>query len=264
MTKQEETNQEFIPYMEVPLGHEQSRFRYDDVNIDIPSNHLELLDAALTRYKKWLKENSALQAIADEAETEEERTEALRNRSYHFKQRFSGVLAKDTGVRLSPSKIKKMWEKFIQQEYRDFFASHTNLKMEDVLNIGVDKFVYVMGWMKPSDVASWRKNKVRVGYCCHCKDQFIPMMLQTNQGMCLQCRPLYSPEAMRIFVRDIMSHSARYHNNENDLMMDFHIMFYSDPEMRQLFLKDNPFSQELEARGEEQDVQERKEVDVIE
>ncbi|MGE7305818.1 hypothetical protein ACQKJG_18515 [Priestia megaterium] len=228
------------------VTEERGRYQRDAVDIVIPSNHLELVHDTITEYKKWLKENEALQEKVDLAETEQERLEAIKARSLHFKDRFAGVVSKDMGDRLSPSKIKKMWEKFICGEYRDFLQAHVNLTMQDIVEIGVDKFFYVMGWKKPSDVSKWRNNKVRIGYCCHCHDQFVPMILQYNHGLCLNCKGHYSETAIRNFVIRTLNESNRYHEAQHDMMMDFHIMFYHDEQFRRMFLVGDEFAIQME------------------
>lgn len=163
-----------------------------------------------------------------------------------FKTRYAGVYQKDTGKRLSRASMRGIWQRFLKYERNDFFKAHTNLSLYDIARVGIDKFVITMGWRKKTDVARWRNNKVRVGVCCHCQDQFILMILQHNNGMCRNCRPLYSAPAIRNFVLKQM-HTDRYEHAHRDLFMDFYIMFYCDPNMRALFLKGTDSAKELEA-----------------
>lgn len=224
-----------------------------EIKIAIPPNYLQLYEANVKSYKKWLRENEKLQEAADEKETEEEIAEALKACTAHFKRRFAGVVAKDQGERLSPSKLNKIWDNFMKFEYRSFLGAHVNLSMETLLRIGIDKFIYTLGWRKPSDSASWRNNKVRLGTCCHCEDQFIPMMFQHNHGLCMNCRPLYSVTAIRSYILHVMNNSERYENAHHDLLMDFYIMFYHDSRLRLLFLKDTDSAKTLEKILENQD-----------
>lgn len=164
-----------------------------------------------------------------------------------FAKRYAGVLASKNKKRLSKSSIKRIWGKFIKEERLDFFAVHTNLTEYDVARVGADKFIYTIGWTKPAHIHNWRKHKVRIGICCHCDDQFVPMMLQTNHGLCNHCRPLYSSKAMQQFVLKELNGSERYFKAHRDMLMDFFIMFYNDPSLRVLFLKDSEFAKNLEA-----------------
>ena len=217
-----------------------------EVSISVPKDYLQLLESNLKAYKKWLKENEKLQEEADEKESEAEMAEALKACTAHFKRRFSGVVAKDQGERLSPSKLRKIWDNFMKYEYRSFISAHINLDMETLMRIGIDKFIYTLGWRKPSDTATWRNNKVRLGTCCHCEDQFIPMMFQHNHGLCMNCRPEYSVTAIRNYILHIMNTSERYEQAHHDLLMDFYIMFYHDPKFRKLFLKGTDAADTLE------------------
>ena len=153
-----------------------------------------------------------------------------------FKKKYAGVYAKDEGKRLSKSSMRKIFRKFLKEERIDFFKHH-DFTLQDVVDIGIDKFVYTMGWTKPAKVRRWRNNKVRVGICLHCKDQFLPLIYQTNHGLCHNCRPLYSATAMRNFALAVLSKEKRYENAHRDFLMDFYIMFANDDKLRRSFLK---------------------------
>jgi hypothetical protein len=230
---------------------EEGKYIKPQADIKIPENYLQLLEKTTKEYKKWLKANDKLQEIANNADTDEERTEALKEVTRHFKDRYAGVLAKDTGDRLSISKITRIWEKFISDEYRGFMNAHLNLTMTQIMNIGIDKFIYVMGWKRPTDVVTWHNNKLRIGVCCHCNDQFIPMMFQYNNGLCANCRPLYSHAAIRNFVIRQLNVSERYEEASRDLLMDFYIMFYHDEKLRKLFLVGTESAKEFESFQDE-------------
>lgn len=228
--------QRFVPLDdEITFSNEQP-YERPLADIKVPDNYIDLLEATYKDYKRFLKENEKFQQAADQAETEEQRTEALKKVTDHFKKRNAGFLGKDDGDRLSVSQIKRIWEKFMKDEYRSFMNAHTNMTMEEIIKIGIDKFVYALGWKRPSDVPSWHKNKLRVGICCHCQDQFIPMMLQYNFGLCGLCKPLYSAKAVQNFVIHQLGVSKRYEGAQHDLLMDFFIMFYHDQTFRNLFL----------------------------
>lgn len=164
-----------------------------------------------------------------------------------FKARYGGIYQKDKGKRLSKSAMQRIWNKFVKEERMDFFKAHTLFTVYDIAAIGIDKFIYTMGWTKPSHVRTWRNNKIRVGLCGDCKQHFIPMLLQSNHGLCHTCRPQYSVKAMKNFILRELRTTERYYKAHRDCLMDFYIMFYNDGNFRKLFKKDCDFAQELEA-----------------
>jgi hypothetical protein len=164
----------------------------------------------------------------------------------HFQERY-GLGKGGSFKRLSRSAIRSIWRQFIEVERRDFFDVHRHMNVYDVARVGIDKFVYVMGWEKKHDAARWRNNKIRIGICCHCRDQFVMMILQQNHGLCKTCRPLYSSIAIRNFLVKQLWESERYQHAHRDLFMDFFILFYNDVNLRALFWKGSDSAKELEA-----------------
>lgn len=244
--KEQEDGTKVKRFTLLPDEQQDEKVVRKEADIKVPPNYKEIVDSTLKRYKKFLKEDERLQELADNADTEETQKEAMKNNTDYFKHFFAGVISKDEHVRLSVSQIKNTWERFMEREYRAFLNAHLNLTLEDIIKVGIDKFVYVMGWKRPSDVSSWHNNRVRVGTCCHCKDQFIPMMLQHNHGLCANCRPAYSPKAIHNFAVYQVKNSQRYQEASQDLLMDFYIMFYMDEKFRNLFLKDSASAKEME------------------
>jgi hypothetical protein len=165
-----------------------------------------------------------------------------------FKKRYAGFYQKDNGKRLSKSSMRGIWRRFMTHERHAFLTAHTNLTLYDIGRVGIDKFIITMGWRSKADTKRWRNNKVRIGICCHCQDQFIPMMFQHNHGLCNNCKPLFSSKAMRNFVLDKLHNADRYQHAHRDMLMDFYIMFYSDEQLRKLFLKTDEFAQEWAAK----------------
>lgn len=221
------------------------------VDIMVPDNYDSIVKDTLKAYKKWLNEDIRLNEKRALAETEEEKESLDKECLKHFKERYAGVYAKDTGGRLSVSQLQNTWTRFMEREYRGFLEAHVNLTMSKIVEIGLDKFIYAMGWRRPSDASRWRNNKLRIGACCHCEDQFMPMMLQYNHGLCVNCRPLYSSKAIRKYIIRQLHISERYDHAQHDLLMDFHIVFYHDPVLRRLFLVDSETAKEYEAYADE-------------
>lgn len=244
--KEQEDGSKVKRFELLPEELQDKKIERQQADITVPPNYKELVESTLKRYKKFLKENSRLQELADNAESEEEQKELLQNNTDHFKHFFAGVISKDEHTRLSVSQVKNIWERFMKGEYRSFLNAHLNLTLADIIKVGVDRFVYVMGWKRPSDVPSWHNNRVRVGVCCHCQDQFIPMMLQTNHGLCVNCRPKYSVTAIRKFAIHQLNTSERYYEATQDLLMDFYIIFYMDEKFRKLFLKGSESASQME------------------
>lgn len=164
----------------------------------------------------------------------------------NFKERY-GIGSQAIVKRLSRAAIRSIWRQFIEVERRDFFDVHRHMTVYDVARVGIDKFIYMMGWETKHDAARWRNNKIRIGICCHCRNQFVMMLLQQNHGLCKNCRPLYSSVAIRNFIVKQLWDSKRYQSAHRDLLMDFFIMFFHDPQLRALFLKDSASAMELEA-----------------
>lgn len=161
-----------------------------------------------------------------------------------FKVKYAGVFNTKNRVKIEKEEMLKIWHAFLG-EMDEFLLAHKNLTQSDIERIGIDKFILTMGFYKPEDVSRWKLNKVRIGSCGHCKNQFIPMMFQHNYGLCDNCRPKFSSIGIREFVKKQMS-TERYANSTQDLWMDFFIMFYSDDLFRGLFLKGTDFSSALE------------------
>lgn len=166
-----------------------------------------------------------------------------------FKVRHAGLL-KDPGYRLTKKQITEIMKEFVANHAAKFFEKHP-FTMEDVVRIGTDRFVYLLGWRKPKHVESWKDNKVRVGVCCHCNEQFIAMMYQTNHGLCTNCRPSYSVKAIHKFLVHQLNVADRYQHAHRDLLMDFYIMFSNDKQFRQLFLTGSESAKQIELLNEE-------------
>lgn len=223
----------------------------EPVQITLPADYQERVNENLKEYKKWMYSHLKIIEKAEHATTVEEEKAIKDEVVKDFKKRYAGFVAKDTGYRLSPSAVKNIWNAFMRSEYREFLASHVNLTMDDLLDIGIDKFIYTLNWSKPKDASNWRNHKIRIGYCCHCHDQFIAMIIQSNQGLCNNCRPDYSVKAMRNYILKVLNDSDRYHEAHRDALMDFYILFYNDQSFRNLFMKSSEFAQQLEEENYE-------------
>lgn len=165
-----------------------------------------------------------------------------------MKKRYAGMYGKLPDKPMSRSRLVRIFERFIQDERRDFIIKHNTISMDDIVTIGIDKFVQTLGWAKPADVKNWRSNVVRLGVCPECGDQFIPLMFQTNQGLCNHCRPNFSVKAIKRFIEYVITTNDRYQEAHHDALMDFYIMFYNDVNFRKLFIKESESAVEMETR----------------
>lgn len=217
-----------------------------EADLTIPNDMEEKVEKTFKRYKKWYDESQKELREIMAIEDEDEQKEALKKRRSAFHKTYAGVISKDTGERVTPKQLKKIWKRFMKEEYIPFLQAHTNLNISQIVDIGVDKFVYVLGWQDVTDVDSWRQNKIRIGVCCHCHDQFIPMMLQYNHGLCYNCKPHFSEKAIRKFMIRQLNIAPRYDQAQNDLLMDFYIIFYHDDKFRKMFLKDTETAASME------------------
>lgn len=159
--------------------------------------------------------------------------------------RYAGMMGSDR-KQLSVSTLRKIWEEFVQKERYDYILANNTVTVDDIVNIGIDKFALTNGWTKPSDVKRWRNNKIRIGVCPNCKDQFVPLIFQVNYGLCSNCRPEFSFQATKKYIDFVGTTNERYKEASNELLMDFFIMFYTDDNFRDLFKKDSEFAKEFE------------------
>lgn len=157
-----------------------------------------------------------------------------------------GMYGTDVTNIIEEKRLRRLWEVFVRQERIDYITANNHTSMDDILDIGIDKFIRTNGWMRKSDVKSWRNNVVRIGTCPECRNEFVPLMMQANHGLCLTCRMDFSTKAIKRFVENVIATNKRYHNAEKDALMDFYIMFYSDPNFRSLFKKDTDTAKEYE------------------
>lgn len=165
-----------------------------------------------------------------------------------MKVRYAGMYGKIGDKAIPKQRLKRIWEEFLHTERRDFIIKHNTISVDDIIRIGIDKFVQTLGWKVRSDVSSWRRNVVRVGICPECDDQFIPLMFQTNQGLCNHCRPNFSIKAIKRFIEYVVTVNDRYQHAHHDALMDFYIMFHNDANFRKLFIKDSESANEMETR----------------
>lgn len=162
-----------------------------------------------------------------------------------FKARHLGIVGSKEVQQPSHATLRRIWKKFVMEERRDYILRQTTVSMDDIMRIGIDKFVVANGWESAKDVSSWRSNSVRMGICSECKDQFLPLMFQFNHGLCKGCRPAYDVTAMQNYLTKVLATNERYVGAMDDAMMDFYIMFYVDEMFRNLFKKENPFAQTM-------------------
>lgn len=162
-----------------------------------------------------------------------------------MKLRFKGVIGKLPNMP-TRSMLKSIWATFLENERFDYIVSNNTVDMDQIVKIGFDKFVLTNGWNRSSDVKKWRNNKLRIGVCPHCQDQFVPLVFQVNYGLCSGCRPDFSLKSIRKYIDYVGSTDERYAGAEQDLLMNFFILFYTDINFRVMFTKGHPFAKKYE------------------
>lgn len=166
--------------------------------------------------------------------------------------RHGGVYSKYSHKRLSKSALSRIFKRFMLHARHDYLK-HQDLTMDDIIRIGVEQFVVANGWLKPKQVDGWVQNRVRIATCAGCDAHFVPALIQVNQGLCRHCRKKYSFPAIRQFmVEQTASNEEAENTKDPSMLVNFHIMFKNDAVFRSLFLKEDEFAIELEARAKSQ------------
>lgn len=164
------------------------------------------------------------------------------------KDRYAGMYGTDRAYVIPKKQLKQIWKRFVMEERIDYITMNNTVSVDEIIAIGIDKFVRTNGWMRSGDVPRWRSNVARVGKCPECNDQFIPLLMQTNHGLCNHCRPNFSVKAIKRFVEHTISTNERYFRADKDALMDFYIMFYNDATFRKLFIKGSESAEFFETR----------------
>lgn len=161
-----------------------------------------------------------------------------------WKERHRGMLVKFPKEQVNKGAMRRIFEAFLKTERIDYFKAHS-FTVEDIVRIGIDKFVVANGWTQPRDVKTWRNNIVRIGVCPHCKDQFATLIYEANHGLCRNCVPEYSSEAIQGFlIREAQTDA--YLEHHASLAVNFYMLFANDKPFRELFLKGTPTAVEFE------------------
>lgn len=156
-----------------------------------------------------------------------------------------------TGKTMNAKRLKKTWEAFKETELDEFINLNDLITVQDIFDVGIDKFIYSLGVDSPKNVRSWRTHVVRLGVCPECKNEFVPMMIQTNGGVCIKCATKFSFDALRQFIKNETQvrlkkedYSVEKDSPEN-VLMQVMIMFQKSPLFRSMFKKDTPFVEDL-------------------
>lgn len=174
-----------------------------------------------------------------------------------WKERHRGIFVKFPKEQIKKGALRRVFEAFLKNERINYFMAH-DFSVEDIVRIGIDKFVVANGWTQPRDASSWRGNVVRIGVCPHCKDQFVTKIYEANHGLCRNCVPLFSSKAIQGFLTK-EAQSEDYQDNHASLAVNFYLLFDHDEAFRNLFLKDRESAAEYEAEVEKYEEKLRKE-----
>lgn len=171
--------------------------------------------------------------------------------------RHGGVYARYSEKRLSKSSVARLFNRFLRYELRDYCAAH-DLTLEDILRVGIEQFIVANGWRKVSQVATWRRNKIRLHVCPSCGEHFVPAMYQTNHGLCVHCRKSFSDKAIRGYIQQTIDEMRKEvdeqeesneerRTSEPSFFVNFYILFNRDQVFRDLFRNGDPFAMQCEA-----------------
>ena len=170
-----------------------------------------------------------------------------KNKYHQDTSRISNIYGYDKNLK-TKKQIKAIWDKFKEEELADFTSANSYLSVKEIIDVGIDKFIYTMGITKPKHVASWKNHVVNIKVCGNCKDEFIPMMIQQNGGLCKRCAKEFSFEALQYFwakesekERDV---DSQLYGGPN-VMINVLTLFVNDDRFRNLFKKDSDFVNDL-------------------
>lgn len=174
-----------------------------------------------------------------------------------WNERHAGLYSSYSEKRLSKSSLARLFNRFLRYERRAYCAAH-DITLEDILNVGIERFIVANGWRKVSQVATWRRNAVRLHVCPGCDGQFVPAMYQTNHGLCSHCRKEFSDKAIRGYVQQTIDEMRKElaeqkegaepsQTSEPSFLVNFYVLFEKDAIFRNLFKKDDPFAKSCEA-----------------
>lgn len=168
-----------------------------------------------------------------------------------WKERHRGMLVKFPKEQIKKGALRRVFNAFLKTERIDYFKAH-DFSVEDIVRIGIDKFVVANGWMQPGDAKTWRNNIVRIGVCPHCQDQFATKIYEANHGLCRSCVPLFSSKAIQGFLIK-EAQTETYTEDHASLAVNFYMIFSNVKPFRNLFLKDTDSAIEYEAEVEKYD-----------
>lgn len=205
-------------------------------------------------YSPWTGEEVQVEAITFSPEQMEEAHAQLsgyrapRSR-IAYQERHAGVYSKYDEKRISKQGMLKIFRRFATYEAADYFQEHT-IRPEDILRIGIDKFVVANGWTRRTEVRAWRNYKVRLHVCPSCEDQFVPALMQQNHGLCRHCRKEFSNLAIRSYVtRNLEERETdEVETDQPSFLINFYALFTHDRAFRNMFRVDALFAQEEEER----------------
>lgn len=150
---------------------------------------------------------------------------------------------------LKPRKLRKTFNAFLESgELAEYLSATGNFTLEEAVDVGIDKFLASVGIKKHTKVDSWRTHNVKLDICPDCRNEFAPVMIRTNGGLCKKCVKKYSFEGLSAFVEEQMTiprDEASLFVEPENIFLNVMILFYKDNKFRSMFLKDTEFINDL-------------------
>lgn len=153
-----------------------------------------------------------------------------------------------------------IWEAFRESQISDY-TEYMGYSEDTINRIGVVKFIDMMDWRTPEDVAKWKTDQMHIVPCIHCGSEFA---IFEEFGLCHKCSGLYDLDAL-IEVMDGVSASVKEDGDErlagvnvNAVQM---INFVYDDEIRKMFLIGSTAEQAVQEEEPVVEIEEKEEED---
>lgn len=138
---------------------------------------------------------------------------------------------KQKKFRLKEEGLIKIFTKFVINEGDDF-ENFMGYGPDVIEQIGIRKFINMMGWTKPSDVSSWRTDKLHIVPCKHCGTKF--GIYETAFGFCDDCCEIYDIEKM---INDYVEESLKPDQTEEKLH-ELLVNIFNNEEFREKYKRE--------------------------
>jgi len=90
--------------------------------------------------------------------------------------------------RRTEEEYETIWNSFLINA-GDEFAEYMGYSIEDIERIGKNAFIDAFDWRLPTEVLSFKTDKIHIIPCVHCNNAFSD--IEESFGLCESCKPLY-------------------------------------------------------------------------